>query len=146
MARISSSEVGHPEDLVPILGSERCAAPSTQRLGPADPNEVFTVTICIRRRPDGAPVPDHRHFLAVHPGRSSRMSEAEFSFRYGGSLEDIEKVKAFVDGRGLEVLEIHSARRTIIVKGDVAKMNAAFGVDLGRYELASLLASRGSQR
>jgi kumamolisin len=146
MARIRSSEVARPEDLVPILGSERGAAPSTQRLGPADPNEVFTVTICTRRRPDGAPVPDHRHFLAVHPGQWSRMSEAEFSSQYGASLEDIEKVKAFVDGRGLEVLGIHSARRTIIVKGDVAKMNAAFGVDLGRYERASPLPNRGSQR
>jgi kumamolisin len=74
------------------------------------------------------------------------MSEAEFSLRYGASPEDIENVRAFVDGRGLEVLEIHSARRTITVKGNVAKMNAAFGVDLGRYERASLLASTGPQQ
>jgi hypothetical protein len=57
-----------------------------------------------------------------------RMSEAEFSLRYGASPEDIEKVRAFVDGRGLEVLEIHSARRTIMVRGNVAKMNAAQSV------------------
>jgi hypothetical protein len=79
MPPISSSELARAEDFVPIPGSERRASPSTQRLGPADPNEVFSVTICIRRRPDGARVPDHQNFLAVHPSRWPLRSETEFS-------------------------------------------------------------------
>jgi kumamolisin len=62
------------------------------------------------------------------------MNDAEFSFRYGASPDDIAKVTDFAMGRGLKVVATHSARRTIVVKGDVRTMNAAFGVDLGRYE------------
>jgi hypothetical protein len=123
-----------PEDLQPIPGSERRAGRTARRLGPADPTELLTVTISLRRRPDGPPPPDFDHFATVHPAQRQRLSEDEFARQYGVSPEDIDKVTAFATSRGLAVLETRAARRTVVVRGTVAQMNAAFGVDLGHYE------------
>jgi kumamolisin len=132
--RNTSGNAPESEDLQPIPGSERRASRAARRLGPADPNELLTVTISIRRRTDGTSVPDYQYFATVHPGQRQRMSEDDFVRQYGASPEDIDKVKGYVASQGLEVLEIHPARRTIVVRGTVAQMNAAFGVDLGHYE------------
>ena len=47
-----------PQDYIPLEGSERRPSATANHIGPADPNEVFTVTISLRRRPDGPPVPE----------------------------------------------------------------------------------------
>ena len=132
--RSARLDAADPEDRQPIPGSERRAARTARQLGPADPNEVLTVTISIRRRPNGPPLPDYQHFATVHPAQRQRMSEADFARQYGASPDDIDKVKAFAVSHELDVLESHAARRTIVVRGTVAQMNAAFGVDLGHYE------------
>ena len=62
------------------------------------------------------------------------MSDEEFARQYGASQEDIDQVTAFATSHNLQVLETNAARRTVVVQGTVAQMNAAFGVDLGRYE------------
>lgn len=45
------------EQYLPINGSERHPSPGTTLLGEADANETFSVTIVLRRRPDGPPLP-----------------------------------------------------------------------------------------
>jgi Pro-kumamolisin, activation domain len=132
--RSTRHSAGGPDDLHPIPGSERRSSPTARRLGPADPTELLTVTITLRRRPDGPPPPDFDHFATVHSAQRQRLSEDEFARQYGASPDDIDKVRAFATNSGLRVVETHAARRTVVVRGTVAQMNAAFGVDLGRYE------------
>ena len=123
-----------PGNYIPIPGSERRPSKTARRLGPADPNGVLSVTISLRRRPDGEPVPDDDYFLNVHPAQRQRMPPDAFVRRYGASQEDIDKVVAFANSNQLTVLETDAARRMVIVRGTVAQMNAAFAVDLGHYE------------
>ena len=41
-----------PDGYHPLDGSERRPSPTATKVGPADPNEMLTVSINLRRRPD----------------------------------------------------------------------------------------------
>lgn len=117
-----------PDGYHPLDGSERRPSATAKKIGPADPKEILTITINIRRRPDGAPLPRYDE-LARRP----RLSEAEFARRHGASEEDIGKVGAFARAHGLTVVETQAARRIVRVRGTASQMQAAFAVELGSY-------------
>ena len=66
-----------PHDYVAIPGSERRPSKSARLIGPTDPNEVFDVTIVLRRRPGGRDLPDHDYFLSTPPSQRQRMPADE---------------------------------------------------------------------
>lgn len=134
MASKHSGGAHIPDDYRPLAGSERRPGKHARFRGPADPDEVFSVTISIRRRPDCSPLPTFDDFAAIPPARRRRMSPDAFAAAYGAAAEDIEKVEEFARSHGLTVVEAHAARRTVVVSGSVAKMSRAFSVELGRYE------------
>jgi kumamolisin len=133
-----------PEGYQRLEGSERRPAPNARRLGPADAAERLSVTIVLRRRPDGMPLADINSVAAMPP--SGRMSNDEFAVRYGASPDDIDKVAKFAAAHGLTVAETHAARRTVIVSGTVAQMSNAFAVELNRYEVPRSPARRNERR
>jgi kumamolisin len=122
-----------PAEFRRIEGSERRAARGAEKLGPADPNEKFSVTIVLRRRPDGPPLPDLLSPGAMSFGASRRLSRDEFAAKYGASEDDIQRVTRFAEAHGLTVVDVDAAARSIIVSGTVAQMSAAFAVDLNMY-------------
>ena len=117
-----------------LKGSARRRSPSVEFLGVADPRETFTVTIVLRRRPDGAPIPNHDFFLNTPPHHRQRMPESEFAALYGASDEDIARITHFVTTHHLSVVQTHAARRTVIASGIVSSMETCFGVKLGHFE------------
>jgi kumamolisin len=117
-----------------LEGSELRPAPGARPLDPASEAETFSVTIVLRRRPDGPPVPGHSHYLDTPPSQRRRLSEPEFAARHGADPAEIEKVASFARGHGLTVDETHAARRTVVVSGTVAQFNQALGVTLHEYE------------
>ncbi len=122
--------------------SERRPSPETTYLGPADDNEKFQVSIVLRRRTDGAKVPDYSEIKA---GSSTHRpaSVEEFAQKYGASPDEIKQVEDFAKSHGLTVDESHPGRRTVQVSGTVAQMSKAFDVTLGRYQRPS---TRGGRR
>ncbi|MGA8755339.1 MAG: S53 family peptidase [Stellaceae bacterium] len=118
-----------------LEGSERHPARNARRLGPADPAEPLSVTIVLRRRLDGPPVPNFEWYAATPPRDRHRMPIEVFAGKYGASPEDIDCVVAFAGSKGLRIVETSAARRTVVVSGTVAQMNEAFGVELGRYQV-----------
>ncbi|KIJ94564.1 hypothetical protein K443DRAFT_12001 [Laccaria amethystina LaAM-08-1] len=123
-----------PQGFRRLQGSERRPSPSAKALGIANPNESFAVTIVLRRRLDGAPLPDHDFFLKTPPSQRQRMSSSEFAVLYGASSQDIDKVTKFVTAHHLTVVDTHAARRTLIVSGTVQQMESFFATRLGRFE------------
>jgi hypothetical protein len=123
-----------PIDYEQLKGSERRPSPNAKLLGPADPNETFSVTIVLRRRIDGPPIPDFDYFATTPLSQRRRMPEDEFAANYGAAPDDIAKVVDFANGQKLTVVETHAARRTVVVSGTVERMSAAFALALGRYE------------
>ncbi len=117
-----------------LEGSELRPAPNAKFLGPADPNETIRVTLALRRRPDGPPVPDFDYFAKVPPAHRPRLSQEEFAAKYGAAPDDIARTEGFAREHGLTVVEAHPARRTMVLSGTVTQIEEAFGVSLALYE------------
>jgi kumamolisin len=125
-----------PSGYRPLRGSERTVRHGAKRTGAADPSEIFTVSVRIRRRSDAPPLPDFAALAAVPRGGRRHLSREEFAARYGASEDDLAKIAAFAAANGLSVVESSVPRRTVVLEGTVAQMNKAFAVDLGTYETA----------
>ena len=117
-----------------LEGSELRHAEDERRLGPAEKSESMSVTIVLRRRPDGPPVPEPDHYVRTPPSERPRMSQSAFAARYGAEPAEIERVAAFARDHGLAVEETNAARRTVAVSGTVGQFNEAFNVTLENYE------------
>lgn len=112
---------------VPIRGSRREPLPDAQRVGPAQPDERLEVTV--RIRPKKA--------LTLEPGgppEGTHLTREQFEAEYGADPKDLDTVADFATQHGLQVLERSAPRRTVVLSGTVAQMQAAFGVELGQYE------------
>ncbi len=123
-----------PSHRIPLPGSERRPSANAQMLSAADAGETLKVTIALRRRTDGPPMPDFDSFAKTPPSQRQRLSQNEFAEKYGADPDEVARVVAFVQLNGLEVVETHLGRRSVVVSGTVAQMNQAFGVSLGRYQ------------
>jgi hypothetical protein len=117
-----------------LAGSER-PRPSTHKLvGPVDPGATIAVTMVVRRRPDGPPLPDLAHWQATPPGKRTFLSPEQYTAAHGAAGDDLKAVEAFAAAHGLTVLASHAGRRSVSVQGTAAQMNAAFGITLNHYE------------
>ncbi|MGB7727174.1 MAG: choice-of-anchor D domain-containing protein [Candidatus Acidiferrum sp.] len=133
-----------PKGYHALAGSERHPSKGTELLGPADPKEKFTITISLRRRPDGPPLPDFDYFEKTPPDERQRLPEQSFAAKYGALPADVKLVEEFAHSHGLTVVESDLARRTVQVSGTVEQMSKAFGVKLGRYR-HSIVRRRGGK-
>ncbi len=107
----------------------RCAH-GGRRLAPLDAHALLSVTFVLRTRPDGQPVPDFRHWQSTPLSRRRRVSVAEFARFHGAHPDDLAAVAAFAASHGMSVLERDAASATLVARGTVAQMNAAFGIAL----------------
>ena len=120
-----------PQGYRALSTSNRQVRAGAKRTGAADPNEVFTVSVRVRRRPGAPALPD----LAQLPtGARPFLSREEFAAQYGASQGDLEAIAKFAAANGLAVVESSIARRTVVLKGTSAQMSKAFAVDLGIYQ------------
>jgi len=134
-----------PRNYIRLAGSERRPGPTARLVGAAPDTETLTVTIILRRRPDGPPLPDASYYLSTPPSQRRRMSQEDFAAKYGADPADVEKVVDFVQSYGLVASETNLARRTVVVTGTVAQFNAAFAIELGQYE-HEVVRGRGQRR
>ena len=115
------------EARVAVPGSERAEPTGAVARGDAPPGEVLEVTVVLRRHakpPDPVTAGDAR----------KHISRAEFAARYGATAADIAAVESFAHAAGLTVVGSDAARRSVILRGTVSAMNAAFGTHLRHYE------------
>jgi kumamolisin len=118
----------HPQ---PLEGSERPRAEGAAFLGPVPPGEELWASLVIRPRQDGLPLPDFADWQ--RPARPAFLSAEDFEQRHGAAAEDLRAVTRFVTGCGMTVMESDAGRRSVIARGTATQMNAAFGIELGRY-------------
>lgn len=122
-----------PKNRVPLAGSERAPMPGAREVGPADPNEQVDVTIRLCSRATGKPIVDQSTLTQPIEQRTI-LSRGDFEKTHGAAPEAITRIEQFAKQHGLTVKEKSAARRTVILSGTVAAMNAAFGVELKTYE------------
>ena len=112
-----------PTERVAVRGSERKAPADSSVIGIADPKEQVSATVVIRRRSSELPPPGSR------PIPRSRFAEL-----YGADPADVEQIEQFAAGYDLTVGRIDLSRRSIMLRGTVAKMNEAFGTQLRVFQ------------
>jgi kumamolisin len=116
--------------------SERGLVPDSQLVGPADTNEVISVSVRVRRRPNAETLPDIGDLTSTPASSRRSISREEFANLYGAGPDDLKKVTDFATAAGLNVVETNAARRTVVLSGTVGQMSAAFRVNLGHYQTA----------
>ena len=119
-----------------LEASQRKPRAGAKRTAAADPNEVFTVSIRVRRRADAPALPDTANLAATPHGEKQYLSREDFAAKFGAAPSDLDKIAQFASSNGLEVVEASVARRTVVLKGTSAQMSKAFAVDLGIYQTA----------
>lgn len=124
-----------PKDYQRLENSTRHVVPKAKRVGPADPNEMISITITVRRRPGAPALPGQEHWATTPPGERRYVTPEEFDSQYGAAPADLDLVAEFAAKHGLNVVEKNAAQRTVIVSGKVSHINEAFAVELGRYEV-----------
>jgi subtilase family serine protease len=102
-------------------------------VGGANPTEKFEVSIVLRRRPDGPPLPSPEEIGEQPPRMQRRITRDEFETSYGADPHDVEVVRKFVGDQGLTVSQVNMARRTVTISGTAAKLAAAFSTKLQNY-------------
>lgn len=117
----------------PLKGSERAPLPGARAVGKADPDERLEVTVLIRRSAATA-LKTRVDALASGERPSGHMKREDFANQFGADARDIDAVRKFAEGHGLAVVEVHPARRTVVLSGTVAQFDQAFSVDLQRFE------------
>ncbi len=106
-----------------------------REVGPANPKEVIEVTIRLRSRAGKQPIFSAKT-AAQLPAERINLSRHDFEKKHGAAAASIARVKAFARDHGLRVVDTSAARRTIVLSATVARMSAAFGVELKEYEHA----------
>lgn len=115
-----------------LKGSERDALPGASVIRAADPAERLEVSVLVRR---GAAAQLRARSAAISAGDRSQkpLSRAEFAARHGAAAADFAAVRAFATVHGLNVVQEHAGRRTMVLSGTVAQFEAAFSVRLNHY-------------
>lgn len=124
----------HQSAYTTLERSERRAGKKAKLIGPADPKELLTVTILVRRSRKAEPLPSQVELARTSFPRREYIKRADIQKKHGADQADIDRVVAFAKSKGLEIVEANAARRTVKVSGTVALMNKAFAVKLGRYQ------------
>jgi kumamolisin len=124
-----------PKGYQQLENSTHGVVPGAERAGSADPAEVISVTIAVRRRPGAPALPSQEYWAATPPGERRYTTAEEFTAEYGAAPADLDLVAAFAARNSLDVIERSAAQRTVIVSGKVSDVNRAFAVDLGLYEV-----------
>ncbi len=123
-----------PAGYIRLEKSERHAVPNAKLIGPANADEVMTVSVRVRRRAGAPALPDMDHWMSAPAGKRQYLSREELANQFGADPADLKKIEDFAKTTGLKVVESSPARRTVVLSGTVAQMSAAFGVSLGRYK------------
>jgi kumamolisin len=116
-----------------LEGSFKAVARGAKRLGSLEPTETLVVSLLVRRRVGAPRLPGLRDY-ARSPLGMPRLSPDSYSRQHGADPQDLEKITQYASGKGLDVLKVSVARRTVVLRGTVAQMSALFAVEIAWYE------------
>jgi kumamolisin len=120
---------------VPVEGSAR-SVPEGDDLGPVDPTEVLEVTVVLEHPTAG--LGEHVASLSSQPrARRRLLTREQLRDEFGAAVDDVELVRRFAAQQGVVVGRVDRAARSVVLRGTVAQMTAAFGVELRSYRTAA---------
>jgi|HubBroStandDraft_4_1064222.scaffolds.fasta_scaffold75419_2 kumamolisin len=123
-----------PQDYKPVTGTEHAHPVSHKDLGPTAGTQQLTATLILRRRQNGKKMPKMEEFSEKPRSARTPLSRAQFAELHGADPAEMKEVESFAKSHGLEVVESHRARRSVVVRGTASAMNKAFAVELHDYD------------
>jgi kumamolisin len=104
-----------------------------REVGPANPDERLEVSVRLWSRAGKKPALS-AEALAQPLEQRKLLTRDQLEKQHGADPASIRQIEAFAQAHGLSVVEASAARRTVVLSGTVATMNAAFGVELKQFE------------
>jgi kumamolisin len=114
------------ETYIPLAGTHRSVMPGAHKVGPADANQQFQVTLIVRPKQK---LPD-----LSQQSEPRQMSREEYLAAYGADRNDLSRVKDFAAKNHLRIVEIDPAQRSVKLNGLAVDFSKAFHVELNQYQ------------
>ncbi|MGO8916248.1 MAG: protease pro-enzyme activation domain-containing protein [Stellaceae bacterium] len=116
----------------PLKGSERAPLQGARSIGKADPAERFEVSVVVRQQAGDALKTRVGRLASGQP--AGHVKREDFARQFGAAPADLAAIRKFAGAHKLAVVQEDAARRTVVLSGTVAQFNAAFAVDLQKFE------------
>jgi kumamolisin len=119
---------------VPLPGSQKTLLPNSRPAGPANPSEIASLTIRVRSTGDGAALAKRVYDQAGQPlANRTYLTREELAAQHGASKDDLDKIEAFAQQHDLFVVHRSAAERSIVLRGKLSDLLAAFPADVQIY-------------
>jgi kumamolisin len=103
-----------------------------KQTGRTDPNSELQVTLVLRRRRE---LPElHSALGGKLPGQRQHLTREGLALAHGANPDDIALVERFAHEHQLQLFEIAAHRRTVVLGGNAAALERAFGVSFVELE------------
>jgi kumamolisin len=108
--------------------------PNSRPAGAVDPSEIASVTVRVRSSGDVANLEKRVYEQGSLPLADRKyLTRAELSAHHGATKEDLDKIEQFAQQHDLFVAHRSATERSIVLKGKLADLLAAFHADVQIY-------------
>jgi kumamolisin len=123
---------------VPLPGSNRALLPNSRPAGPVDPSEMASVTVRVRSVGNPAALAKIAYDLANTPMADRKyLTHDELENQHGAAQEDLDRIEHFAQEHDLAVVHRSGAERSVMLKGKLGDLVAAFRANVQMYHHAS---------
>lgn len=117
-----------------LSGTQKEAQPGSE-IGPADPNQEISVTVMVKSKASDKEIDDT--LKAVINQKRAPLTDAEFEQRFSSDPGSVKRILEFANKYGLSTEKVDTRAGHIVLKGNVAELNKAFGVSIANYRTDS---------
>jgi kumamolisin len=122
----------------PLPGSQRTLLPNSRPAGPIDPSEIASVTVRVRSAGDPEALAKKAYELAGTPiAQRKYLTHEELEKLHGANPDDLDKIEHFAQEHDLTVVHRSAAERSVVLKGKLGNLLAAFHADVQTYHHAT---------
>jgi kumamolisin len=123
---------------VPLPGSRRNLLPNSRPAGPINPSEIASVTVRVRSAGDPEALAKTAYNLANTPMAERKyLTHEDLEKQHGAKQEDLDKIEHFAQEHDLMVVHRSAAERSLVLKGKLSDLLAAFHADVQTYHHAT---------
>jgi len=123
---------------VPLPGSKRVLLPNSRAAGPIDPSAIASVTVRVRSAGDPESLAKKAYELASTPMAERKyLTHEELEKQHGAAQEDLDTIEHFAEEHDLTVVHRSAAERSLVLKGKLGDLLAAFHADVQIYHHAA---------
>lgn len=123
---------------VALPGSKRTLPPHSRQTGQIDKTEVASITIRVRSAGNPDKLVKKVYELARLPlGKRQYLTRAELGAQHGAKQQDLDKIEHYALQHNLTVVYRNAAERSVVLRGRLDDLLAAFPADLQKYDHVS---------